>query len=112
MIGVVRLRDSGSQTGTKRDHKSHLALLPSLVCGLLFMLAAVASLSCTTTTTTEPKGQKKEEPAGFWARMTDQITERQCRVTRFSCPYGLGPAGERCECTDPSGRVWQGWTVK
>jgi hypothetical protein len=42
----------------------------------------------------------------------DQITERECAVTRFSCPYGWGPAGERCECTDPSGRVWQGWTVK
>jgi len=112
MIAVVRVRDSGSQTDTKRDHGLPLALLPSLACGLLLLLAALAPLSCTTTTTTEQKAQKKEEPAGFWARVMDQITERQCRVTRFSCPYGVGPAGERCECTDPSGRVWQGWTVK
>src|SRR5687767_13974537 len=49
---------------------------------------------------------------GFWGRLSDLMTERQCSVYRFSCPYGFGPAGEPCDCTDPRGVVLQGRTVK
>ena len=49
---------------------------------------------------------------GFWDRLSDQLTERECYVYRFSCPYGFGPAGEPCECTDPTGLVRRGTTVK
>jgi len=74
--------------------------------------------ACETTTTTVPlgpnisTGQKKEEPRGFFGRLSDQITERECNVARFTCPFGLGPAGEPCYCTDPDGLVLQGRTIK
>ncbi len=66
---------------------------------------------CTSTTTTVSRGQTKQ-PRGFMEKMVDQITERECNVGRFICPYGLGPAGEPCDCTDPSGYVLKGLTVK
>jgi len=78
----------------------------SLVC------AAWLIVACSTTTTTTSTSQKKEEPQGFFRRMMDQMTERECQVSRFTCPYGWGPAGERCDCTDASGRVWYGYTIK
>jgi hypothetical protein len=42
----------------------------------------------------------------------DELTERECNVVRFTCPYGFGPAGEPCDCTDPRGVVLRGKTVK
>jgi hypothetical protein len=54
----------------------------------------------------------QEPPQGFFDRMVDSITERECNVGRFTCPYGLGPAGEPCDCTDPKGVVLSGHTVK
>ena len=55
---------------------------------------------------------RKEEPRGFFERLTDELSERECNVIRFTCPYGLGPAGEPCECTDPRGVVLSGRTIK
>ena len=72
----------------------------------------VLIMSCATTSTTIPSRRQAEEPQGFFASLKDQITERECNVGRFICPYGLGPAGEPCTCTDPSGIVLNGRTVK
>jgi hypothetical protein len=69
-------------------------------------------MACATTSTTIPSRRRAEEPQGFFASLKDQITERECNVGRFICPYGLGPAGEPCTCTDPSGIVLNGRTVK
>ena len=55
---------------------------------------------------------RSEPPRGFFERLGDNITERECNVSRFTCPYGFGPAGEPCECADPRGYVIQGRTIK
>ena len=82
---------------------------------LLFLsLAALWLSTCTTTSepvTSRSKAQS-EPPRGFFDRLADNLTERECRVARFSCPYGFGPAGEPCDCTDPRGVVMNGRTVK
>ena len=57
-------------------------------------------------------GAKRRSPAGFSEVLMDQMTERECNVGRFICPFGLGPAGETCTCTDPSGVVLTGRTIK
>jgi hypothetical protein len=56
--------------------------------------------------------RQAQQPRGFWEKITDELTERECNVGRFICPYGFGPAGEPCECADPSGVVVIGRTVK
>jgi len=72
--------------------------------------------ACTTTTTTSGRPMsaltRPEPPKGFFERLADEITERECNVVRFTCPYGLGPAGEPCECVDPQGIVLRGQTIK
>jgi hypothetical protein len=55
---------------------------------------------------------RSEAPRGFFDSLADQLTERECNVARFTCPYGFGPAGEPCECTDPRGIVRAGRTIK
>jgi hypothetical protein len=79
-------------------------------------LAAQWISACTTTTTIEgiPMGSsgRKEPPKGFFERLADEFTERECNVFRFTCPYGLGPADEPCECTEPNGVVLKGRTIK
>jgi hypothetical protein len=72
----------------------------------------VLSTSCATTSTNTVSRRQAEEPRGFFAGFMDKVTERECNVGRFICPYGLGPAGESCTCTDPSGIVLNGRTVK
>jgi hypothetical protein len=76
------------------------------------LLAAALLAGCITTTETSAGRQTAAKPTGFFDKLTDQMTERECLVYGFSCPYGLGPAGAPCECTDPSGRVLQGRTIK
>ena len=80
------------------------------------ILTAVCASSCTTTTTTVTREYeattKAEKPQGFFGRLGDAITERECNVVRFTCPYGWGPAGEPCDCTDPKGVVLNGTTIK
>jgi hypothetical protein len=81
----------------------------------LWLLIVVNSLvmSCATATNTTTVSRRQvEEPHGFFGSLVDQMTERECNVGRFICPFGLGPAGESCTCTDPSGIVLNGRTVK
>jgi hypothetical protein len=78
------------------------------------ILAGIFSLvlsACASSTTTNLRG-RPEPPKGFFDRLADAITERECNVMRFTCPYGFGPAGEPCECTDPKGVVLKGQTIK
>ncbi len=84
--------------------------LPSLVCALLLLLVSVSVIGCSSQSSST-RGSK-EKSSSFFGRLMDQITERECRVYGFTCPYGLGPADEPCECADPSGRVLYGKTIK
>jgi hypothetical protein len=82
---------------------------------MLFIIAlGLWSFGCTTETREQPMpfGNKTQAPSGFFGRLADQFTERECNVVRFTCPYGFGPAGEPCDCTEPNGVVRKGWTVK
>ena len=78
---------------------------------LLLPILALSITSCTTTSTATVSRRQPEE-RGFFGSLADQVTERECNVGRFICPFGLGPAGEPCTCTDPSGIVLNGRTVK
>ena len=98
--------------------------------GLLLVVAVGIAGGCETTTerishpavfgspdqmsqTQAPAASRREpEKPGWWERMADHVTERECNVSRFTCPYGLGPAGEPCECTDGRGVVLKGTTIK
>jgi len=80
--------------------------------GLLFLTVTLLSLAGCSSTPTVTPSRRAEAPQSFWDKFADEITERECNVYRFSCPYGFGPAGEPCECTDPSGFVVKGRTVK
>jgi hypothetical protein len=78
---------------------------------LVVLLLPLLQLACSTTTTTNSRGQP-EAPRGFFDRLADSLSERECNVGRFTCPYGFGAAGEPCDCTDPKGVVLQGRTIK
>jgi hypothetical protein len=70
-------------------------------------------LACVTETiTTNESRAPAPKPEGFFGRLMDAMTERECYVGRFTCPFGLGPAGEPCECVDPKGVVLKGTTIK
>src|SRR5262245_19957486 len=73
------------------------------------IFANIVLVSCGTTSTSR---RQTEESRGFFGGVVDHVTERECNVGRFICPFGLGPAGETCTCTDPSGIVLNGRTVK
>ncbi len=79
--------------------------------GSLSLLLSACVTSSTDSTTSRFGGQA-ERPSGFFDRMADAITERECNVLKFTCPYGFGPAKEPCECVDPQGVVLKGWTIK
>jgi hypothetical protein len=76
------------------------------------LLAFLCFASCASTDTTTVSRRQKAESPSFFDRIADQLSTRECNVGRFICPYGFGPAGEACECTEPSGRVLTGRTVK
>jgi hypothetical protein len=81
--------------------------------GAAYILLPLVLAGCTSTSTTTATGKKAQaQPPGFFDRVADQMSERQCNVGKFICPYGFGPAGEACDCTDPSGFVLKGRTVK
>jgi hypothetical protein len=85
----------------------------SLLAGMFLVLASVSVISCTTTTTTSAPGKPQiDKSTGFFGRVMDQLTTRECLVAGFACPYGFGAAGEPCDCTDPSGRILDGRTIK
>jgi hypothetical protein len=78
-----------------------------------FTLVAVSWTLCAcSSTTTTVSSREPKSPPGFFERLADQLTERECNVGRFICPYGLGLAGEPCECIGPGGVVFNGRTVK
>jgi hypothetical protein len=84
---------------------------------LFIVLLSLAVPGWETTTTTMPGPSsgstgRREAPRGFFDKLTDAITERECSVAHFTCPYGFGAADEPCDCTDPRGVVLQGRTVK
>jgi hypothetical protein len=89
-------------------------LKPILLCALVFLAMTFDGCTTTSTTTRSPTtfGRQAEQPQGFFDRLADQFTERECNVIRFTCPYGIGPAGEPCECTHPNGVVLKGRTIK
>jgi hypothetical protein len=80
------------------------------------VLTVTLSLAgCSESTEKIPSSHTKLRSAasrGFFDRVADHFTERECNVVRFTCPFGFGPAGEPCECVDPRGIVRQGSTVK
>ena len=83
----------------------------------LLAILVGSALVAACTTVTEPAGptylgRQPEKPSGFFNRLADSFSERECYVGRFTCPYGLGPAGEPCECVAPDGVVYNGSTVK
>jgi hypothetical protein len=83
-----------------------------LLCVLLGTASLAACITVTEPATRTSVGRQPEKPSGFFDRLADSFTERECNVWRFTCPYGLGPAGEPCECDGPGGLVFQGTTVK
>ncbi len=87
---------------TRRSQRLFLALA--------VMLPLLQS-ACAGSTTTNSRGQP-EAPRGFFDRLADSLSERECNVIRFTCPYGFGAADEPCDCTDPKGVVLQGRTIK
>jgi hypothetical protein len=93
---------------------SIMALLSSRLCKNRQLVSIIMLFLCLSacTTTTSVSRKPGQQPQGFLEKMMNQVTERECNVGRFICPYGLGPAGEPCECTDPSGVVVNGRTVK
>jgi hypothetical protein len=93
----------------KMNWDKALSVLSALSLAILWIPA------CTTSTTTGPTIGARgptEAQRGFFERLADELTERECEVFRFTCPYGLGPAGEPCECTGPNGVVLKGRTIK
>jgi hypothetical protein len=76
-------------------------------------LVVLSFTACTTTTeTTSVPRRQPDPPRGFFEKLMDEMTARECNVSKFTCSYGFGPAGESCDCTDPSGIVLKGQTVK
>jgi hypothetical protein len=81
---------------------------------LLLLLFALFATGCVTTSERVPlyESKSREKPSGFLERVTDNFSERECNVGRFSCSFALGPAGEPCECVGPNNVVYQGRTIK
>jgi hypothetical protein len=79
----------------------------------LFILATTLG-GCTTTSEQVPafNSVRPERPSGFVDRLLDNFSERECNVGRFTCPYGLGSAGEPCDCVGPGNVVFKGYTIK
>ena len=81
---------------------------------LLLLLIAFSVDACVTTSERVPlfESKSREKPSGFFERLSDQFSERECNVGRFTCSYGLGSAGEPCECVGPNNVVYDGRTIK
>ena len=81
---------------------------------LLLLIIAISAPGCVTTSEKVAPFQatSQDKPSGFFDRMMDNFSERVCNVGKFTCPYGLGSAGEPCECIGPNNVVYNGRTVK
>lgn len=83
------------------------------VATIVAFLFCVSNLACNSSTTrTGVSSRQIEAGPGFLDKMMNQVTARECNVGKFTCPFGMGPAGEPCDCTDPSGMIRSGRTVK
>jgi len=80
--------------------------------GLFALWLSGCTTTTTTTTTANSMSGQVQAPRGFFAKMADEFSERECSVGRFTCPFGFGSADEPCDCTDPDGVVRKGRTVK
>ena len=89
-----------------RDSFGYKTYLVLHLCLLVLWVSACSS------EVSVPVSRGAQAPRGFLDRLSDQLTERECNVVRFTCPYGFGAAGEPCECTDPRGTVLIGRTIK
>ena len=111
----MRFRVEISSTGALfRTHRGEGSMNRSRLLTIHFvMLLGLLPLSCVTErVTSEIRNPAPPKPQGFFGRLADAMTERECNVVRFTCPYGLGPADEPCECVDPEGVLRKGVTVK
>lgn len=81
---------------------------------VLLFIFTISSSGCTTTSEKVPAlhSARQERPSGFVDRLIDSFSERECNVGRFTCPYGLGSAGEPCDCVGPGNVVFKGYTIK
>jgi len=80
--------------------------------GLVLALSVFAGGCVTTSEPVSSYRTQQEKPTGFFDRLMDKFSERECNVGRFTCSYGLGAAGEPCDCVGPDDVVFSGWTVK
>jgi hypothetical protein len=80
---------------------------------LSLLLICIANLACNSSPTLTGVSRHQAKPTpGFLDQMINQVTTRECNVGNFTCPFGMGAAGEPCDCTDPSGVIRNGRTVK
>ena len=86
--------------------------LPKFAAVLAVTLSLAACSESSENTSSSHTRLRSDASRGFFDRVADHLTERECNVVRFTCPFGFGPAGEPCECVDPRGIVRQGSTVK
>jgi hypothetical protein len=94
--------------GTTRLQLNARRAAALLLCAQMILLCLSG---CTSSAPANPNLGSKVR-TGFIDKLADELTTRECNVIRFTCPYGFGPAGEPCECTDPSGIVLNGRTIK
>ena len=109
ILGFISPQGRATANRPKKMHwVKALSVLSALSLAVLWIPA------CTTSTTGPTIGARgaTEAQRGFFERLADEFTERECEVFRFTCPYGFGPAGEPCECTEPNGVVRKGRTIK
>jgi len=80
----------------------------------LFFVIGIFASGCVTTSepVTPSRATRQDRPSGFFDRVLDNFSERECNVRQFTCPYGVGSPGEPCECIGPDNVVYQGYTVK
>ena len=80
---------------------------------LLLLLICIANFGCNSSSNLNGISRHQSKPTpGFLDQMMNQVTTRECNVGNFTCPFGLGAAGEPCDCADPYGVIWTGRTVK
>ncbi len=80
---------------------------------LLLLLTCVGNFACNSSSNISGISRHQSKPTpGFLDQMMNQITTRECNVGNFTCPFGIGAAGEPCDCSDPSGLIRTGRTVE
>ncbi len=92
---------------TNKNHAIKISKrLGSLLRTVMVLIVSISLVACGSAT---GAGRQADKSTGG---LLDYITERECKTGKFICPYGFGPGGKPCTCTEPSGRVWEGFTIK